>query len=383
MSSQTPVRQTIGIHVRFAAVLETLGLHTPTQRVALALSGGGDSVALMILLARWAAVQGATPPDALIVDHGFRPEQRLEATRTARQARALRLRAHVLRWKAEKPGANIEDAARIARYRLMGAWCRAHRVSVLFVAHTRDDQAETFLLRLGRGSGVDGLSAMRARASFPLPGYGGLELARPLLDFGRNELRAFLKEEGAAWIEDPMNDDARFARTRIRKLLPELEWAGVSTQRIAAAAEHLARARDALDAQTDGLLGAHARCDGDGHIRLNARALLAAPREVGLRALSRVLTDVSGREYRPRFVRLERLFDTLTPQGLVRAATLHGCRIARAPARAREFGPGTLLIVPEGPRKTVRKTASGPKPGPKLGPGAGPKRPQKRHNVAP
>ena len=142
--------------------------------------------------------------------------------------------------EGRKPNSGIEGKAREARYALLGEWCAAHDVPSLFVAHTLEDQAETFLLRLGRGSGVDGLSAMRPRAPFPVAGFDSVQVLRPLLEIGRAELRAFLTARGTPWLEDPMNEDSRFARVRLRKALPTLEAAGVSARRIAEAARHLA-----------------------------------------------------------------------------------------------------------------------------------------------
>ena len=224
-------------------------------------------------------------PTVLIVDHGLREGSHKDAALTAAWAEDAGFTAHVLRWKGAKPKANIEDEARAARYRLMGHWCRDNGVASLLVAHTEDDQAETFLLRLGRGSGVDGLSAMRPRAPLPTPGGENVTLCRPLLGIGREDLRAYLKSRNASWLEDPMNADAHFARVRLRALLPHVEAAGVPRRRIAAAAAHLARVREALERATGDFLQSHARVTGKTAI-LDAGALKKLPREMGLRALS-------------------------------------------------------------------------------------------------
>jgi tRNA(Ile)-lysidine synthase len=315
-------------------------------------SGGGDSVALMHLAAGWLSSNptALAHGNVLTVDHGLRPGSAREAAATATWARSLGFIAHTLTWHGPKPRSNVEDSARNARYRLIGDWALANGVATVLLAHTRDDQAETFLLRLGRGSGVDGLSAMRARAPFPLPGYDGLALVRPLLDIGRGELRADLASRGASWLEDPMNEDARFARVRIRELLPALEDAGVSTVRIAQAVAHLARAREALDAQTARFLARHAHFSPGGRAFLDVSALRAEPREIGLRALSAVLLRVGGQTYRPRFERLEHLYDSL---GRSAAQTLSGCRVGPAPKEFRQFGTATLEIRRETPRRPI------------------------------
>jgi tRNA(Ile)-lysidine synthase len=339
---------------RFVDEMKALNVGMPT-RIALALSGGGDSVSLMKLLGNWARARRPSGENlklhALIVDHGIRPGSARESRKAAAWARAAGWRAHLLKWSGPKPNANIEDAARKARYALLGNWCLAHKTRILFVGHTRDDVVENFLLRLGRGSGVDGLSAMPSIAPYPLRGFGELQIARPLLEFGRKELRAYLEAESEVWLDDPMNEDPRFSRTRARALIPALEAAGISQKRIVDASRHLARARKALEAQTQELLRAHAKKAAAGHALVERRALIEAPLEIGLRALSTLIVEVSGASYRPRFARLEALFETIRTSAKFRARTLHGCRIGLAPKRRQVFGPATIEIKREGARK--------------------------------
>ncbi|MEI9991148.1 MAG: tRNA lysidine(34) synthetase TilS [Rhizomicrobium sp.] len=324
---------------------------------AVAVSGGGDSIALMHLLAHWTKKTRRPPPRVVTVDHGLRDGSAADARKVMRWARAAGLKARTLRWTGPRPTADIEAAARAARYRLMGEWARANGIAALYVAHTRDDQAETFLLRLMRGSGLDGLAAMRALAPFPVPGFRDLGIVRPLLALERDAIRDHLAARKLAWLEDPMNGEDRFARVRLRKLIPALEEAGLSRQRIAAAAAHLARAREALDAVTAAVLARVARPRQDG-LDVDASGLAAAPREVGLRALAQLLMAVSGQAYRPRFERLERLFDRLRDGGLGGGATLHGCRVFFVPGKSGAFGAGTLRIARETGRSRGKK--SGP-----------------------
>ena len=239
----------------------------------------------------------------------------------------------------------------------MGDWARANGIAALYVAHTRDDQAETFLLRLMRGSGLDGLAAMRPIAPYPVPGFRELGIVRPLLALERDAVRAHLTAKKLAFLDDPMNDEDRFARVRLRKLIPALEEAGLSRRRIAAAAAHLSRAREALDAVTAAVLVRIGRPQEDG-IHVDLSGLAAAPREVGLRALAQLLMAVSGHAYRPRFERLERLFDRLRDGRLGGGATLHGCRVFFALGSVGAFGEGTVAIVRETARSRGKKSAS-------------------------
>ena len=321
---------------------------------AVAVSGGGDSLALMHLLAGWAKANGQAKPVVLVVDHALRDGSAAEAKKAAAAARKAGLPVHILTRKGVAPKSGIEALARDARYSLMGYWLKRRRIAHLYVGHTLDDQAETFLLRLGRGSGLDGLSAMRAVAPFPVPGFEDLNLVRPLLSIGRTNLRSYLKARRQDWLEDPMNSETRFARSRIRALLPVLEAAGLSPSRIADAAAHLARARAALELATGAVLARAARTHGK-QVVLDAKALAVAPREIGLRALAALLMAVSGEAYRPRFEALERLFDRLAQGKLGNGATLHGCRLYPAPRAAQLFGPETLVLAKESSRAAAKR----------------------------
>lgn len=301
-------------------------------RLAVAVSGGADSTALMLLLARW----NKAKLSIFTVDHGLRAGSRKEAEAVGEWARRLGLAHEVLAWRGDKPKSNIQAEARAARYRLLAEACHRDGVKALVSAHHRDDQAETFLLRLARGSGVDGLSAMDAESEVM-----GISLLRPLLEVPRARLRATLQAAGQEWIEDPSNEDKRFARVRVRAVIEALAEEGLSAERLAATAKSMRRARLALDAATDELASAAARLEPAGYCSLDREALLAVPEEIALRLVARALMAVAGRAYRPRLERLERLFSALrgTEKG---RWTLAGCRIAA--------GRGQVLIWREAGR---------------------------------
>jgi tRNA(Ile)-lysidine synthase len=326
----------------------------PAEGWAVAVSGGGDSLALMHLVSDFARKQGLSLPIVLTVDHGLRQSSVHDAKKVAAWAKRLGLVTKVLAWRGKKPKTGIEAAAREARYRLMGAFLVNSRIGTLFVGHNQDDQAETFLLRLARGSGLDGLAGMQPRAPWPVEGFAGLVLSRPLLGLGRESLRAYLKAKDQPWLDDPMNEDLSFDRVKLRKARDALAQAGLTASRIAAACAHLARARESLNVMTAAVLARAARTQGAGGILLDGDALAAAPREVGLRALASVLMAVGGEAYRPRFESLERLFDRILGKQLRGGATLHGCQI-RPPDPGRR-----IFSVPWSMRPNPRKTGSSP-----------------------
>jgi tRNA(Ile)-lysidine synthase len=305
----------------------------------------------MHLLRDFARASKLPAPVVLTVDHGLHGDSAKYARQVAAWAKQAGLKAQVLAWRGAKPKSGVEAAARDARYRLMGTWLTKRKIAALFVGHTLDDQAETFLLRLARGSGLDGLAAMRPRASWPVPGFAGLAVLRPLLGVARSDLRAHLTSLDQTWLDDPMNDDASFDRVKIRKARAALAKAGLTQERIAAAAAHLARARESLEIVTEAVL-ARAVHKAEQGLLLDAGALAAAPREVGLRALASVLMAVGGQAYRPRFESLERLFNRISDGSLGAGATLHGCHIRPAGRHGKDFAAFSLLVTPESPRKT-------------------------------
>jgi tRNA(Ile)-lysidine synthase len=300
------------------------GPFEPRPHLAVAVSGGADSMALAFLARDWVEPKGGAVT-ALTVDHRLRPGSAREArwVHEALRARGIAHRTLVWREGAGAGRANLQAGAREARYRLLEAWCRSAGVLHLLTAHHLADQAETFLIRLGRGSGLFGLAAMA-----PVAERHGLRLIRPLLGMAPDTLRAALRGAGQDWVEDPSNADPAFARVRMRRALGELEAAGIDAGRIAATAARLGRDRAALERRVAVLLARAASPHPAGFVRLDHERFKEAPAEVGLRALSRVLSAVGGSPYGPRFVRLERLYAEI--RGPCRPRTLGGCAVRKA-----------------------------------------------------
>ena len=306
----------------FAELIEALGPFGRAPRLAVATSGGADSLALAVLSHDWALARGGSV-EAVTVDHRLRPGSAAEARQVRRLLHPLGIAHKILTWSGAVPAANLQAVARTARYHLLLDHCARRGALHLLLAHHRDDQAETLLLRLGRGSGLDGLAAMSARVALPQA-----VVLRPLLPLPRQRLAATLRARGIDWIEDPSNADTAHARVRLRRLLPALAEEGLSAGRLAAAAGHLGRARAALEGAVAAVLARAARIDPGGYIRLDPRPLLAAEAEVGLRALAHAVMTVGGRPYTPRWERLSGLFARIAEAGF-RGATLGGCRVQR------------------------------------------------------
>jgi tRNA(Ile)-lysidine synthase len=234
------------ISARQAKALFADWKHAPV--IILAVSGGPDSVALMWLAARWRKALARGPELlAVTVDHGLRPEAAREARQVKRLAAGLGVSHRTVRWSGEKPKSGVPAAARTARYRLLASMARRSGASHILTAHTRDDQAETLLMRLLRGSGIGGLAAMARESE-----REGVRIARPFLNVAKSQLIATLKKAGIGYADDPTNHDVRFTRPRIRSVIEELSAEGGDARNLARLASRLARANAAIEVLADG-----------------------------------------------------------------------------------------------------------------------------------
>lgn len=292
-------------------------------RIAVAVSGGPDSLALLHLLARWRAEAGVRPElTVLTVDHGLRPGSRAEALLVGRVAADLGLPHAILTWShGPGQGAGLQAKARAARYDLMAAYCHGHDIPAVVTAHHLDDQAETFLMRLKRGSGLDGLAAIPEESA-----WAGILVLRPLLDVPKARLAAMLAEGGHAWVEDPSNQDPRFERTRMRASSDALMKLGLSPEALARSAQRLRRARAALDEAANRFIAEHGIMSEAGYCLIGREALTTAPTEIGLRALAGAITAVGGRAKPVRLAKLEALLAALHERP-GKTHTLGGCRL--------------------------------------------------------
>jgi tRNA(Ile)-lysidine synthase len=337
--------------------------------LVLAVSGGGDSTALLVLAARWSVRRQDRKirPKllAVTIDHGLRPQSAREARTVKQLARTLGVPHRTLRWQGRKPRTGLQEAARAARYRLLEAAALRVNAGYVVTAHTLDDQAETVLMRLLRGSGISGLAAMRAIAPLPVatavPCNRGVLLARPFLDVPKARLVATLDHAGIAYADDASNRDPRFTRSRLREVMPALAREGLDASRIALLARRLARAEWALERAVDAaaaavaerasteLAGARVRRDparrNAGPIAFGAEKFFALPHEIALRLLGRAVAHV-GCEGAPRLGKLEALYEGLSASTRLRMRrTLAGALVTLAAGR---------LVVERAPPRSNR-----------------------------
>ncbi|WP_417522968.1 tRNA lysidine(34) synthetase TilS [Marinovum sp.] len=321
----------VDLESHFAGMMgRLLGPEFP-EEIGLAVSGGGDSMALLTLAHNWTHRFGVQLR-VVTVDHGLRPESGGEARMVAQECAALGHDHDILTWQGWDGGGNLQEAARAARLRLIDAW-RGELGHVL-MAHTLEDQAETVLMRLARGSGVDGLAGMAARRFVPGEGAGGgFWVVRPLLEVRREELRHYLRVLKGSWVEDPSNFDQRFDRVKMRQALALLAPLGLDAPALAQTAQRMGRAQQALRARAVAAAERGVR-EVWGDLLFDRDMLGGLEEETRLRLLAAGLQYVSGQAYRPRARALEAAAEQVLSGG---KASLHGCLMRAERAEIRIF----------------------------------------------
>ncbi len=333
--------------VLFADLIGTSGL-------VLAVSGGADSTALMVIAARWrAALERGPNLTVVTIDHGLRPESAAEAAAVERLAERLGLAHRTLRWTGAKPVTGVQKAARAVRYRLLAAAAQEAGAGHVLTAHSLDDQAETVLMRLARGSGLAGLAGMTRTSALDR-----IVLVRPFLDIPKARLVATLEAAAVPFLDDPSNRDPRFLRTRLRQLMPGLAAEGLDAARVACFGRRIARAEAALDQATADAMVRLAH-QGSNAIVLDRAEFAALSEELRLRLLRRAIAQM-GDEGPIELAKLEALVAALgvacaterlrrTLAGALITLDADRLRIERAPARrTRGVGRAPARTQPRG-----------------------------------
>lgn len=329
----------------FDVLMRRLGPFEPRPEIAVACSGGADSMALTILAAGWARQRGGRAI-ALIVDHGLRAEAAAEALLVRRRLDGLGIAAHILRWTGAKPVTGVQQAARTARYELMERWCRHHAILHLAVGHHLEDQAETVLHRTERSSGADGLAGMA-----PIRETASVRLLRPLLDTPRERLREMLRSRRIDWVEDPSNLNPAYARARLRARATELAAAGRGPLAVAGEARISAEARQQRDVKVADALARFATLYPQGYATLDRQFFADNGLDIAHRGLNALLCTIGGRIYPVRGDPLDRLYKTVLEQSFTGKRTLSGCLVRVANDHvmiAREAGRISAVAIGDG-----------------------------------
>lgn len=350
------------------SVRQAKNLFADWKRVSglvLAVSGGPDSIALMWLVARWRGALSRGPCLlAVTIDHGLRPESAREARQVKRLAHALGVPHRTIRWTGEKPKSGVPAAARAARYRLLATVARQSGASHVLTAHTRDDQAETLLMRLLRGSGINGLAAMARESE-----REGVLIARPFLNISKAQLIATLRKAGIGYADDPTNRDVSFTRPRIRAVIESLAAEGGDARNLARLASRLARANAAIEVLADGaarylelkerdtkLPAPGAKSQGKAQNKtqntIEAAVFAALPEEIRLRLLWRAI-DRFGHEGPAELGKVEALLAVLD-RALRTATERRQPRLKQTLAGAVVSLAGGLLVIGPAPPRRPR-----------------------------
>lgn len=303
------------------------------DKLAVAVSGGADSLALALMINDECKNLGIKLT-ALTVDHGLRKESADEAAYVAQLMKEHGIEHHILVWEGAKPVTGIEEAAREARYALLEEWCQTHGFKAIAVAHQAHDQAETFLMRLQRGSGLDGLCGMK-----PVSLRGSLLILRPLLNIMPEELKRYLKKKHLHWVEDPSNQCDDFLRVRVRKFLPQLaEKLDITPMRLAETMQVLQQTLAYVQELTSKFIKNHVRNWDDAGVSFSVKNIGEMHEELLFRVLGTLIYQYGGARYKAEASEISRLICRLSEEKF-KSCTLGGCEIIK--------DCGQIWIVPE------------------------------------
>lgn len=286
------------------------------NKIAVAVSGGADSLCLTLLLKKWTR-KNHTKLFAFTVDHGLRKESKKEAFGVHQQLKKLGIVHQTLVWQGKKPKTRVEESARMARYELLQKACQRNKIKHLFLAHHLEDQAETFWARLAHKSGLDGLCAMQEKSDFR-----ELTLVRPLLNISKKEIVDYLKKNKISWVEDPMNYNPEYERVLWRSRQRDLSEMGLTPDTVGNLTKRLTRVKEAIDFYVDSFIKNSVLLSPVGYAFIGKMAWEMAPMEIRLRTLLHLLPLISGQNKIVSLESIEKLLESSR-----KSATLSGCQI--------------------------------------------------------
>ena len=289
------------------------------SKIAIAVSGGVDSMVLMNL-AKESDFLNDKNVFILVVDHGLRAESKQEAESVKKEAKKLGFPTRILKWKGPKPNKRIQEEARNKRYSLLINFCRENNINNLYLAHHLDDQIETFLFRMFRGSGLQGLTSFSSSYE-----RNGLTLIRPLIDTPKSELISYARRKKINWVEDPSNENQKYDRVKLRKVLPLIYKEGFDKKVFLKSVKKLRLANQALDQITKEFVLQYVIINKNISVFIKQELFLTAPEDVQLRVLQNTIRIFSGeRYYSPNYLKILNLMNWARNDNDISAKTLGG-----------------------------------------------------------
>lgn len=315
---------------------EIFSKKTLPKKIAVAVSGGADSLALTLLL-QDISLQKKIKLSAVTIDHKIRKSSATEARELGKILAKQKISHTILEIDHKKiPQKNIEAKLREERYELLHSFCVKNKIEFLFLGHHAGDVAENFLIRLFRGSGLDGLSTMKEASD-----YKKIKLVRPLLDFEKDDLKIFLVSKKIKWFEDETNDDEKFLRNKIRKFFESFEEKNLIQKRIKNATDEIASMRDLFDDLMLDKAREVLEFNKLGYFLINHEKLRKTEEKIALKILALVLMEVGGEVYKPRLEKLKNFYEYLVKNSEIKPRNFYGCM-------AKKFDEKHIVIFREG-----------------------------------
>ena len=294
------------------------------KQIAVAISGGCDSVALTFALNDFCK-ENKIKIYALTVDHGVRKNSKIEAKKVGELLKKFNISHKILSIpKKEIPQKNIEANLREIRYKMLSDFCKKKQIEFLFVGHHLGDIAENFLIRLFRGSGLDGLSPMQEISEI-----NGVKIIRPFLEISKDELKNYLIEKNISWFEDETNDDEKFLRNKIRKFLASFDDKNLLEKRIYNASKEISKTRDFFDEIMMGHELEIIEQNADNLILINRCKLAEINPTIALKILAKILMKIGDKKYKPRKEKLIRFYEYLIADGAIKKREFYGCVVEK------------------------------------------------------
>lgn len=321
----------MSLEKEFSQIIKNIFPKTLPKKIAVAVSGGVDSMTLLVLLKNIFAKKNKIRIEifCISIDHKTRKNSSDDARFVLEFCQKNKIHCEVLEsYLEDVPQVDVENSLREVRYHLFEKFCTNNQIKYLFLAHHKQDIAENFLIRLFRGSGIDGLAAMDQIRDFSQRN-SQLKIVRPLLEFSKEDLKTYLKQQNIRWREDESNDDEKFLRNKIRKFLKSLPESDAIQNRISLAANAMLEAKNIIDSKTKKEFPRIFKQQKDDSFIVDLEKFKKLEKSSATRYLALCLMEASGRNYKPRLKKLIRIYDLIMEDKL-KKEELYNCKIRSA-----------------------------------------------------